>query len=32
MSVESVKEFLKQNKKEVKILTFDDTSTVAKAV
>ncbi|TGE33500.1 YbaK/EbsC family protein [Desulfosporosinus sp. Sb-LF] len=31
MSVEKVKEFLKQNNKEVEILTFKDTSTVAKA-
>ncbi|MDR3542492.1 MAG: YbaK/EbsC family protein [Desulfosporosinus sp.] len=31
MSVESVEEFLKQNKKEFEILTFEDTSTVAKA-
>lgn len=31
MSVESVQEFLKQNNKDIKILTFKDTSTVAKA-
>jgi len=31
MSVESVEEFLKQHRKEVKILTFEDTSTVSKA-
>jgi prolyl-tRNA editing enzyme YbaK/EbsC (Cys-tRNA(Pro) deacylase) len=31
MSVESVQEFLRQRNKEVKILTFEDTSTVAKA-
>ena len=31
MSVESVEAFLKQNNKEIKILTFEDTSTVAKA-
>lgn len=29
MSVESVKEFLKQNEKDIEILTFEDTSTVA---
>lgn len=31
MSVESVAAFLEQNKKEIKILKYDDTSTVAKA-
>jgi len=31
MSVQRVEEFLKQNKKDIKILTFGDTSTVAKA-
>ena len=31
MSVESVEAFLKQNNKDIKILTFEDTSTVAKA-
>ena len=29
MSVESVEEFLKENNKDIKILTFEDTSTVA---
>lgn len=31
MSVETVEEFLKQNSKDITILTFEDTSTVAKA-
>lgn len=31
MSVEAVEEFLRQNNKAVEILTFEDTSTVAKA-
>ena len=31
MSVESVADFLKQNEKEIEILTFEDTSTVSKA-
>lgn len=31
MSVDSVVEFLKQNSKDITILTFEDTSTVAKA-
>jgi len=31
MSVKSVEEFLKQHKKDVVILTFEDTSTVSKA-
>jgi prolyl-tRNA editing enzyme YbaK/EbsC (Cys-tRNA(Pro) deacylase) len=31
MSVETVREFLKQRSKNVEILTFEDTSTVAKA-
>lgn len=31
MSVEKVEEFLKQSKKDIKVLTFEDTSTVAKA-
>ncbi|KLU65607.1 proline--tRNA ligase [Desulfosporosinus acididurans] len=31
MSVELVKEFLKENKQDIEILTFEDTSTVAKA-
>ncbi|HBW36821.1 YbaK/EbsC family protein [Desulfosporosinus sp. BICA1-9] len=31
MSVESVAAFLKQNKKEIEILSFEDTSTVSKA-
>jgi len=31
MSVESVAAFLEQNKKDIRILRFDDTSTVAKA-
>jgi prolyl-tRNA editing enzyme YbaK/EbsC (Cys-tRNA(Pro) deacylase) len=31
MSVEGVREFLKRNQKDIEILTFEDTSTVAKA-
>ena len=31
MSLETVEEFLKQNSKDITILTFEDTSTVAKA-